>query len=107
MAKEETRSGYYPSKIRRVTQMKYDQYDTEINSRVKANKEHVLGPKMKIINAYKQNKNIKDAYKAANEINQKIGKEAYSKDKVVSWIKEEIEKEKRINKNRDEDDEAR
>ena len=107
MAKEETRSGYYPSKIRRVTQMRCDHYDTELNSKIKANQEQVLGPKMQIINAYKQNENIEDAYKVANEINQKIGKEVYSKYMVDSWIKEEIEKGKRINKSRNEDNDAR
>lgn len=67
----------------------------------------VFGPKMQIINAYKQNKNIEDAYKVADDINQKIGKEVYTKENVNSWIKEEIEKEKRMNKNKDEDSDAR
>ena len=67
----------------------------------------VFGPKMQIINAYKQNKNFEDAYKVADDINQKIGKEVYTKEMIDSWIKEEKKKKKRINKNRNEDNDAR
>ena len=67
----------------------------------------VFGPKMQIINAYKENKNIEDAYEKAEELNEKLIKKVYTKEMVDSWIKEEIEKENRLNKNKDENNDAR
>ena len=65
-------------------------------------------PRKKIFEAYKKGR-IEDAYKFADEINEKIGCLVIKKETVSSWIAEEIEKEKKKAKNsdRNENDDAR
>lgn len=65
-------------------------------------------PRKKIFEAYKKGR-IEDAYKFADEINEKIGCLVIKKEMVDLWIAEEIEKEKKKAKTsgRDEDDDAR
>ena len=111
MAKAEMRDGRWKAashrKVRRLSTEAFDHYESILNEKKRANQQPVFGPKMQIINAYKQNKNIEDAYNLAEEINQKMGKEVYSKKMVESWIAEEVRKENRKDRNRDENDDAR
>ena len=62
-----------------------------------------LGPREKILEAYKVNCEIDDAIAVMNDINNKIGKQAYTKDMVKVWIQEYEDK----NKSHEDDDDAR
>ena len=47
-----------------------------------------LGPKLQILNAYKQYGKIEDALDKANEINSKLGRIVYPEKEVRKWIEE-------------------
>lgn len=50
--------------------------------------------------AYKLNKDINDAIAVMNDINNKIGKQAYTEEMIKVWIQEYIDK----SKSRDDDE---
>ena len=91
---------------RRNLQYFLTQMTNEDRARKKAlegRKNDVIGPRKQIIAAYEVNFDINDAIAVMNDINNKIGKRAYTEDMIRAWIQEYEDK----NKSRDDDDDAR
>ena len=81
-----------------------DRFETEVYSDIILLGWLGIDAKKEIINAYNQNFNYEDAYKIAEEINEKIKYSVLSRALVNTIIEKELKKE---NVNRDEDDDAR
>lgn len=60
----------------------------------------IIGPRKQIIAAYEVNYDIDDAIAAMNDINNKIGKQAYTEEMIKAWIREYEDK----NNSREDDD---
>ena len=81
-----------------------DGFDTEVYSDIILLGWLGIDVKKEIINAYYQNSNYEDAYKIAEEINERIEYSVLNRELVNAIIEKELKKE---NRNRDEDDDAR
>ena len=64
-------------------------------------------PEERLLNSFRQTNNMESAYKVADEINNRIGIDAYTMQIVDSIIDAEIEKQQKGYQNRDDDDDAR
>jgi len=51
-------------------------------------KKDVIGPRKQIIAAYEVNYDINDAIAVMNDINNKIGRQAYTEEVIKVWIRE-------------------
>ena len=62
-----------------------------------------IGIRQQVLRAYQIKKDINDAIAVINDINNKIGKQAYTEEMIRVWIQEYENK----NKSRNDDDDAR
>lgn len=77
------------SKAKNFERTEYAKLDIELREQASPQ----LGPRTQVLHAYEEKKSREDAYRIANEINEKIGQKVYSKETVDQWI-EEYEKRK-------------
>lgn len=87
---------------KKALQVIIDEMNREEREKDRAlNRKEELGPRKQILAAYEVNSDINDAIAVMNDINNKIGKRAYTEEMIKAWIQEYK------NKNNSREDEVR